>query len=486
VAPTPCRQRHRAPFRLDPSGWATGASSVIGSTSGSTADPPESTSRRFLSGSGAETMGYKPTGEEAVGGSALPAQNPAPPPPGSHDKGPRVVLEQPPGELAPGPTGSSRHPNYPAGRKWERHEGLECHRHAGGRQRVPVAQRSCSGGRSSRVGHRPGSTSAASIPVSSACPIPSPVSESVAPAASPAKRTGPWSSTAELIRAGIGHAEWRPSGVALSPRTSRIAGRSSRPDQMAPVSPMGTLPPLSIPKPTFARLPGSGKLHAYPGSRSGWNQTWRSAAAGATSATYWRKACHSPRSPPRRGPGTCGLATHMPSAATTAPAFNRPCHPCPGLPRPPSIRMPVMEQFSRHSSPPTRRSISAASRSARGHDGGKLALASSGVWKLILLPEWRCRRPTDRLPVGMLPGSGRAAHRAAAPAWSGLTTALVPRERWPFVGEHARRSGQLWRGGCCGALPQPTPTIYDGSRFAAQLTSDSFTARSTRYTGRSS
>ena len=70
---------------------------------------------------------------------------------------------------------------------------------------------------------------AARRPVSRAWPMPSPVITSVAAAASPVNSTGPWASMARSIRAGIGQARWRPSGVARGPRAAAIVGTVEQP-----------------------------------------------------------------------------------------------------------------------------------------------------------------------------------------------------------------------------------------------------------------
>ncbi len=101
---------------------------------------------------------------------------------------------------------------------------------SGGRRRDGGAPtgRTCRGRRSGGSTPAPRIASAASRPVSSAWPMPSPVITSLAIAASPVSSTRPPASGARSMRAGIGHALCRSSSVASGPRARRTWGRSRR------------------------------------------------------------------------------------------------------------------------------------------------------------------------------------------------------------------------------------------------------------------
>ena len=131
-----------------------------------------------------------------------------------------LVLEQPAGEAAAGPVVGPGQPRWPPGRRRRaEHPGQE-RRHAVVGQPLlgdqpAVAARGQLGPERAGVEdglRRPACRS------SSAWPMPSPVSGSHAPAASPTNSARPWARTARSTRAGIGQALWGAAATADGPQ----------------------------------------------------------------------------------------------------------------------------------------------------------------------------------------------------------------------------------------------------------------------------
>ncbi len=176
-----------------------------------------------------------------------------------------LVLEQPAAEAATRPVAAARPAGWRPGRAVvARAPGTSSDRHAvvgqpllGDGTAVAVAGQLGPEGAGVEDGaRRPG------VPVSSAWPMPSPVSGSHAPAASPTNRARPWARTARSMRAGMGQALWGAAATAAGPRASAMWGRASSSGHSAFMSRTRRSPSRSTPKPTLARPPGSGKDHA--------------------------------------------------------------------------------------------------------------------------------------------------------------------------------------------------------------------------------
>ena len=88
--------------------------------------------------------------------------------------------------------------------------------------------------------------------------MPSPVMESVAQAASPAKRARPAVSATRSTRAGMGQALWGASASASGPSTSCRWGRASSSGHSSFMRGTGIREERWMPKPTLARPSGSG------------------------------------------------------------------------------------------------------------------------------------------------------------------------------------------------------------------------------------
>ena len=149
--------------------------------------------------------------------------------------------------------------------------------------------------------------------------MPSPVSTSVAAAASPVSRTRPVGQH-DAVDAGPGSAT-PLAGPRSTPRPRGrrgCAGRSSRPAHCSRMSLPWRRPSRSTPKPTLARPPGSGNDQAYPGRRSASNQTYRSSRGRSADAGDVLAEGVPLAEVARLGePGRPRTGLHIPSAATT-------------------------------------------------------------------------------------------------------------------------------------------------------------------------
>ena len=222
------------------------------------------------------------------------------PPRRGEGDGTRLVLEHPAGEVAPAPiagAGEDRH--RAAGAAWVGEDPAQQRRHpVVGDEMVAHRPLVRVGGRRRATGSTPAATiaSAASRPVSSAWPMPSPVITSLAIAASPVSSTRPPASGARSMRAGIGHAVCRSSSVASGPRARRMWGAV---EEVRPLLLHVLDPALAVAQDAEAEVDATAGERERPGvtrEQSGSNQTWRwSRADPVTPAPYWRKACHSPR-----------------------------------------------------------------------------------------------------------------------------------------------------------------------------------------------
>ena len=215
----PRRPRRRAPLVLDD----------VRQPRAGPAPPASPQDRPDRAGSG---------GQDEVdqrGERARPAEHAAVPARRGEGDGPRLVLEHPAGEVAPAPRRRRGRATAigAAGAAGVGQHPAEAGRHAvvgdevvADRRLVAPATAAASSAPPARI------ASAARRPVSSAWPMPSPVITSVAIAASPVSSTRPDVSGAASMRAGIGHAVWRPSPAARGPSAARMCGRSSRPAHM--------------------------------------------------------------------------------------------------------------------------------------------------------------------------------------------------------------------------------------------------------------
>ena len=133
-------------------------------------------------------------------------------------------------------------------------------------------------GQHPRLSHRAGGSvlegaaakaSAASSPLSSAWPIPSPVIGSPTPAASPQNRTRPDAGGRSPSLVGIGQARGRSAGVAPGPRTAAMWGRLRNSSQSRPRLPVRCVE-RDTPKPRCSpRRPAGGTTRRSPaGSRA--------------------------------------------------------------------------------------------------------------------------------------------------------------------------------------------------------------------------
>ena len=172
-----------------------------------------------------------------------------------------IVLPHPPGEVPPGPRRERRGADGSTRAERDAQHVLEQRREpeVGAEGAVDV------GAVARRVRRRATKRSAraASIPLSSACAMPSPVIGSTTLAASPANSTRPRVSRSRSYAAGMGHARTVPSGSACGPSARRRLGRSASPRHCAASAlPLGPPSVRSTPKPTLARPSPTGNTHA--------------------------------------------------------------------------------------------------------------------------------------------------------------------------------------------------------------------------------